>query len=149
MEIKDGIDLLKKVGLAYFATVDGDNPCVRMMAIIHHNDEVWATTIKGRDKIRQIKINNKFEFSGFVSISENERRQIRARGTVEIIPDIEIKRKVIDSISFFDAYWNSPEDPRFVLLKLHIESIIIQEPTETPGYPIFHRFDLKKLATSS
>lgn len=141
VEKEEGLAILRKVDMAYFATIDGDSPRVRMMSIIHHKNMTWAATIKGREKIDQIEANNKFEFSSFIPIAENVNRQIRVRGKAEIISNMESKKELSKAISFFEAYWSSPDDPRFILLRLNVDCIIIQEPTEIPGYPIFHKFD--------
>jgi uncharacterized pyridoxamine 5'-phosphate oxidase family protein len=145
MDREKAIDYLQKVGLAYFATVEKVNdiyaPRVRAMAIIHHNNLVWAVTIGGRAKIAQLQANNNFELTALIP-EDNKNIAIRARGTAEFIEDMSTKEELAKAISFFNSYWKNYDDPMFYLIKLNIEQLIFQVPSDVAGKPAFYTINL-------
>ena len=144
MEKSEAIDYLKQVSLAYFATVDEEKislPKVRPMAIIHHDEKVWAVTITGRKKIDQLRMNNNFEFSAIIPEGEKS-IALRANGIVKFIEDMEIKKELSEVISFFSAYWKSFDDPNFVLMHLVLSQLLFQIPSDVVGQPAFYSFEL-------
>ena len=145
MDKEKAIKYLSKVNLAYFATVEKVDdvyaPRVRAMAILHHNNLIWAVTIGGRAKIAQLQSNNNFEFTASIP-EDNKNIAIRARGTVEFIEDMSTKEELAKAISFFSIYWKSYDDPMFYLMKLNIEQLIFQVPSDVAGQPAFYTIDL-------
>jgi uncharacterized pyridoxamine 5'-phosphate oxidase family protein len=134
MEKQEAINHLNSVNLAYVATIDNNEPRVRIMSITPHKSQYWCCTITGREKIEQIKQNNNFEFS--FQLAENQ-GSIRARGKVDIIEELELKKEISEVIPWFDGYWKSHDDPKFTLFRLNVDRIVVQQPGR-----IFHKFDL-------
>lgn len=59
-------DFLKKVGVYYLATIDGDQPRVRPFGTINLlNGKLYIQTGKNKDVAKQIAKNPKVELSGF------------------------------------------------------------------------------------
>ncbi len=138
MKLKDVLDYLKLQPLMYLATVDENQPRVRPMALIYHNDTCWFVSIAGREKINEIEKNNKVEFA----INPQDREDlstIRGTGKAILITDFETKKGVIKSIPWFDVYWKSYDDTMFYLYRLDLEKISVQIPVKRDIYI----FDLK------
>ena len=134
MDKQEAIKHLNSVELAYVATVDNNEPRVRIMSITPHKNQFWCCTITGRDKIDQIKKNNNFEFS--FQLSENQ-GSIRARGKADIVEELETKKEISEVIPWFDDYWKDHNDPKFTLFRLNVDRIVVQQPGR-----IFHKFYL-------
>jgi len=145
MDREKAINYLKKVELAYFATVEKKEnvyaPRVRAMAIIQHDNQVWAVTVGGRAKITQLQENNNFEFTTLIP-EDNKNVALRARGTADFIEDMSTKEELSKAISFFSGYWKSHDDPTFYLIKLNITQLVFQVPSEVVGKPAFYTIDL-------
>ncbi|MCY3414695.1 MAG: hypothetical protein INQ03_23805 [Candidatus Heimdallarchaeota archaeon] len=128
MDLPKVFSLLNQVDLISFATVDGDKPRVRLMALIPYKQDYYCVTIAGREKIRQLEQNNSFEFTTRVKLDEQRYGQIRARGVAFLQNSLMIKEEISSVISWFEQYWSSFDDPNFILFKLKLEKIITQEP---------------------
>ena len=127
MKLEDVLDYFKLQPLMYLATVVGDQPRVRPVALIYHNDTCWFVSISGREKIKEIEKNNNIEFA--VNPHDNEALStIRGRGKAILITNLETKENVAKVIPWFDAYWKSIDDPRFYLYRLDLGQISVQIP---------------------
>ncbi|MHA1745702.1 MAG: hypothetical protein ACTSWW_06865, partial [Promethearchaeota archaeon] len=93
----------------------------------------WLTSKSSRNKMEQIRANNRFEFCTLIRQGTNI-GTIRARGTITIIEKLSSKIELAKAISFFDTYWTSPEDPAFALLRLNIEELLVQSPFDSEHY---------------
>ena len=64
---KDVVEFIKKAGVYYLATMDGDQPRVRPFGTINlFNDKVYIQTGKVKDVSKQIAANPKVEISACV-----------------------------------------------------------------------------------
>lgn len=124
---------MKALEIVFMASVDNNKPRVRTMALIKHEKKWWCCTKASRQKINQFRKNPKFEFCNIIK-HETNIGSIRARGNAIIIDDLDIKRKVSNSIPFFKGYWDSPKDPNFILINLDIEEILVQSPFDKKFY---------------
>ena len=138
MKLEDVIDYFKTQPLMYLATIDGDQPKVRPMALIYHKDICWFVSIAGRKKIKELDANNNVEFA----INPHDREDmstIRGTGKAILIDDQEIRQDLASAIPWFDGYWESAEDPRFFLYKIDLEKVSAQIPVKRDVYT----FDIK------
>ena len=127
MELNKVINYLKKQPLMYLATIDGNCPKVRPVALIYHKENFWFVSIAGRDKIKQIKNNNNIEFA--VNPNDDDSiSTIRGQGLAILIEDSDVKRDVTTAIPWFKEYWDSANDPKFVLYKIELEKVSVQIP---------------------
>ena len=58
----------EKANMVHLATMDGDQPRVRIMALIKHDNKLYTLTHTQWDKVRQISANNKVEFTVITKI---------------------------------------------------------------------------------
>jgi len=124
MKLEDVKGYFKTQPLMYLATTEEDQPRVRPMALIYHNEQYWFCSISGRPKIDQIKKNNKVEFALNASDREDV-STIRGSGKAILIEDLETKKDLSEAIPWFIGYWESHTDPGFTLFRLDLERIEI------------------------
>jgi len=138
MKIEEVYEFMKNLEVVSMATVEGDQPRARIMALISHNDNYWCCTIASRPKMEQFKENNKFEFCSIIRKNENL-GSIRALGKARIIQDFEVKKELSKAIPFFSGYWKDYTDPKFGLIRLDINKIEVQSPYDKK----FYTYDIK------
>ena len=126
---------LKKDSLAYVATSDNGQPHVRAMTLIFCNNRFWSATLTSRNKIREIKANDRMEFCVLLE-TEKGTGSLRATGKAAVIDDLNIKQELASEISFFNAFWKSPDDPEFCLIELKPEMYLVQNPDDRKFYTV-------------
>lgn len=117
---------------AYLATCDGDQPRVRPVSPIVEDDlSVWVTTSSNSRKVKQIKQNPKICLA-FVEQPEGNKSAF-VIGHAEIIPDLEVKKRVWQLASFDLSrhFPKGPESEDFCVLKIVIEKIEWWDSWET------------------
>ncbi len=138
MKLENVLNYLQLQPLMYLATVVENQPRVRPMALIYHDDTCWFVSIAGREKITELEKNNNVEFA-INPHDKEEMSTIRGRGKALLITDLDIKTDVAKAIPWFDGYWKSYDDPGFYLYKLDLNQISVQ----IPGKRDIYTFDLK------
>lgn len=128
---------MENLEVVSMATVDEDQPRVRIMALISHDNKFWCCTITTRSKMKQFKKNSKFEFCSIIK-KNGILGSIRALGNANIIDDLKIKKDLSEVIPFFSGYWSDYSDPKFSLIQLNISKIEVQSPYDKK----FYTFDL-------
>ncbi|WP_371802897.1 pyridoxamine 5'-phosphate oxidase family protein [Candidatus Lokiarchaeum ossiferum] len=140
MQLEEIMAFLSKSDIIYFASVENCQPRVRVMGLIYSNEKFWVTSKTSRTKINQLKENSSFEFCTVIK-QGNSLGTIRARGTANIIDDNDIKSAVSKSISWFDTYWKSSQDPDYTLIELDIHELFVQSPFDKE----FYHYSLKEV----
>ncbi len=132
-------DFLSAGGLISLATVDDEQPRVRVVSIIPDGQEYYFISFKERDKMSQLEENDRFEF--FFGIKIGERwGSIRASGKAVIVDEEERKKKIVDIVPFFNDSLESIEDPEYALVRLDVEEFRVQDPEDGKQ----HRFVVKR-----
>jgi len=139
MKLEEVHEFMKNLEVVSMATLEGDQPRVRIMALISHNDNYWCCTIASRSKMAQFKANEKFEFCSIIRKNESL-GSIRAQGRAQIIQDFAVKKELSKVIPFFGGYWKNHKDPKFGLIRLDINKIEVQSPYDKK----FYKFDILK-----
>jgi len=112
------------VGLA---TVEDGAPRVRPVTVIHHERELYVATGSADAKVRQLRANPSFEFYFLVGGRESQ-GSVRASGRAEFVTDPATRRAAADMMPYFAEFWQTPDDPRFVLLRLHVDAFEYLRP---------------------
>lgn len=87
------LEEVKRAGVFYIATVDGDTPHVRPFGAIEEIDgKIYLVTGNKKDVFKQFIANPKVEFVG----SYDDGSWIRVSGKVKRTSDIELKRKYLE-----------------------------------------------------
>jgi general stress protein 26 len=111
------------------ATAKGDQPKVRPVTLMHFDEKLYVATGTGSQKVEQIRGNPKTEFC--LRLPEGEKiGYVRAAGTAEIVEDMDTRTSVANRCPFFEQFWQSPEDPTYTLIRLHVREIEYVRPGE-------------------
>jgi uncharacterized pyridoxamine 5'-phosphate oxidase family protein len=111
----------------FLATVEGDQPRVRPVTLIHLQNKLFVTTGSNDAKVKQIKLNPKIEFC--LMLERDERKgTIRAECEARIVENKDIKAEVYNNISFAKEFWKSPEDPNYTLIRLQPNAFEYMKP---------------------
>jgi general stress protein 26 len=121
--------LLKKTQTVFLATLDGKQPRVRPVTMIHYDKKLWVTTGTKDAKVKQIKKNPKFEVSWLFGRKGNP-GSLRFSGTAEIVKDIKTKTGIAGQLKWFNYFWKSVSDPNFTLLRLSSDRAEYMRPGE-------------------
>jgi uncharacterized pyridoxamine 5'-phosphate oxidase family protein len=101
----------------FLATIEGDQPRVRPVTLVHLRNKLFVTTGSNDAKVKQINQNLKTEFCLLLE-KDDRKGTIRAECKATIIEDKDVKADVYNNISFAKEFWKSPEDPSFTLIGL-------------------------------
>ena len=135
MPLEEVWPFFKAGGLIHLATIDNDQPRVRMVSFTTYNQNLWIVTRTGDDKVNQISNNSKVEFT--LTVRGKERTGCLRSTAEAIIVDDPIKRKEVTSvIPWFSGYWESSEDPNFTLIRLDLKKILFDHHESSLKYTI-------------
>jgi len=110
--------------------MEGNQPRVRPVTLIHYNKKFWITTDTTSAKVKQIQRNPKVEFC--LLFKEGDRNCcIRVTGLAKIIEDKEIKAKIAKHFDSFNKHWESVDDPDYTLLEIRPAEIEYVRPDKT------------------
>lgn len=121
--------------LIHFATIDENQPRVRSMSLISYNDQLWLASKSSWAKVSQIKRNGRMEFI-LAMKGEKGVGTLRVTGTAELVNEYGIKRELSSVIPWFESYWDSPGDPEFALIRLHLKLIRYDNPDNGKKYRV-------------
>lgn len=121
------IDVIVKNPLASVATVEGDQPWVRYMAVEHDQNLIcYTTTFVGSRKITQIKKNNNVHIIMGGDPQDWEKPYINMQATAYILADLETKQKFWKDV--LQQFFSGPDDPNYVVIKFVPSVIEYQGP---------------------
>jgi uncharacterized pyridoxamine 5'-phosphate oxidase family protein len=111
----------------FLATIEGDQPRVRPVTLVHLQNKLFVTTGSNDAKVKQIKQNPKAEFCLML---EKEERKGTIRGECEarIVENKDVKAEVYNNISFAKEFWRSSEDPNYTLIWLQPKAFEYMKP---------------------
>lgn len=92
------IEFARENEIFSLATSQDSNPRVRGMSLfLADNSGLYFCTGKPKDVYKQLKVNSKVEMYFY---SENQMTQLRLRGTIEELDNVELKQKAIEKFPF-------------------------------------------------
>lgn len=113
----------------FFATVEGDQPRVRPVTLVHFRKRLYIVTGSGDAKVIQLRKNPKTEFCLLLE-KANEKGTLRAECLANIVEDKRIKTDIFNEVSYVKEFYNSPEDPRYALVWLKPVGFEYMKPGE-------------------
>ena len=125
--MKEVQEFLKKCGVYYLATIDGDKPRVRPFGTAEiFEDHLYIQTGKKKDVYKQIEKNPNVELSGFI-----DGKWIRVEGSLVLDDRVEAKKDMLDKNPQLRGMYNENDDNTAVL---YFESgkAVISSFTENP-----------------
>ena len=125
--MKETYEFLKKCGVFYLATIDGDKPRVRPFGALNiFEDKLYLQTGKVKNVSKQIEINPNVEICGFC-----EGKWIRVEAKAIRDERIEAKEAMLDSNPELKAMYQANDDNTEVLY-LKDATAIIYSFTDAP-----------------
>ena len=116
---KEALEFVGNHRTSHLATVEGDQPVVRVMEIVRIDDDfsIWYATGASSNKIRQIRS------CPNVCITVCEAHtDLRVFGKAEVVDDREIKNQLWQDE--WNQYWpKGKEDPEYILIKVSPEKV--------------------------
>ena len=130
--MKEVYDFLKKCGVFYIATVDGDQPRVRPFGALNiFEDKLYIQTGKVKNVAKQMEANHKVEISAFT-----EGKWIRLTGEVVEDSRREAKVSMLDANPELKGMYSADDDNTEVLYFKNVKASINSFTEE----PIFIEF---------
>lgn len=130
--MKEVYDFLKKCGVFYIATVDGDQPRVRPFGALNiFEDKLYIQTGKVKNVAKQMEANPKVEISAFT-----EGKWIRLTGEVVEDSRREAKVSMLDTNPELKGMYSADDDNTEVLYFKNVKASINSFTEE----PIFIEF---------
>jgi len=131
MDLDGTLEILGNMREVNLATIDGDQPRVRVVTLIPYGDQFWITSRTSARKMDQIRANNRVEIN--LTIGENiegdrDFGTVRATGRLGIVDDPAVKRELAEQTPFFDKIFDSVDDPEYTLMKLDLSRIKVLFP---------------------
>ena len=118
--IKTARDLIEKVKVAMFSTVDGDKPCTRPMAAFQISDnEIWMATFNESRKVQQLQANPNVS----LCFMDHELNHVRLTGKARVVADADSKNKLWETVPEIADYFKSAEDPAYVIIQTTVHTI--------------------------
>ena len=109
--MKEVQEFLKKCGVYYLATVDGDKPKVRPFGTAEiFEDHLYIQTGKKKDVFKQIEKNNNVELCGFI-----DGKWIRVAGKLQADDRKEAKKDMLDKNPNLRGMYDENDDNTIVL----------------------------------
>ena len=131
MDLDGALEVLGNMQEVNLATIDGDQPRVRVVTLIPYEDRFWITSRTSARKMDQIRANNRVEIN--LTVGENiegdrDFGTVRATGRLKIVDDPTVKKELAGQMPFFDMIFNSVDDPEYTLMKLDLSRIKVLYP---------------------
>lgn len=109
------IQVLNANQVCSFATIDGNKPKVRYMALFHEGLTIYLTTSKKTDKVDELKDNPQVHILvGFDGKSSHDILQIQA--TAKVSADNALREKLWKDD--MKEWFEGPHDPNYVVLDI-------------------------------
>lgn len=130
--MKEVYDFLKKSGVFFIATIDGDQPRVRPFGALNiFEDKLYLQTGKVKNVAKQIDANPKVEISSFI-----DGKWLRLSGELVEDPRIEAKVSMLDANPELKGMYSADDDNTEVLYFKNVKASINSFTEE----PIFIEF---------
>ena len=121
MDLQSCIDFATKQYVAYFATVEGDQPRVRPLGLWFANEngfyfQAWFNI----SVCQQLQQNNRAELCFYEPKPDGSTGKVmRVTGRVEFLDDIELKNRAIKDKPYLEKMGlEGPEDPRLAIFRV-------------------------------
>jgi general stress protein 26 len=114
------LEVIKQDRFPMFATMDGDQPCVRPVSPLR-NDEftIFVASLRSSHKTGEIEANAKVEMCYMTPGHD----QVRLTGIAHEVKDRAVKLQLWESTPLLRMYLPSVDDPQFVLYRVEASRV--------------------------
>ena len=123
--VDEALGYLEPIGVSYVATCVDDQPYVRAMMLIYRDERIFFATGSTDNKVGQIARNPRTEVC--IGIGEDE-GSLRLRGSLSFVHNEDTRAEIHGCAGFIQGFWESPEDPDYVLMEFKPESFELMRP---------------------
>jgi general stress protein 26 len=116
--------------VAHLATIDGDQPRLRPVTLIHLNGRFYVATGTEDAKVEQLRENPRAEFCILLDEGDDQ-GSLRAECTTRVVEAPRVRKEVYDRVSFLKQFWETPDDPSYVLIELKPSAYQYMKPGTT------------------
>ena len=131
--VREVMAQFQRQNLIQMATVEGDQPRVRPVTLIHLDGGLYVITgARGgaqTGKVRQIRENPKVEFYMGLQAEEGQ-GFIRGETVASIVDDPGLKERIYGEIDWASSYFDGPGDPSYILLRMEPRAFQYRRPGE-------------------
>ena len=120
MDYKDCVQFAKKCGTTFIATIDGNRPRVRPLALQFADESgFYFQTEPVKSFYKQILANKYVELCFYSTEGGGLGKVMRISGEIEFVDDLELKGKLLEERPFLKSLGiHKPDDPLFVLFRV-------------------------------
>jgi len=121
------LSLIQRKMTAFFATVEGDQPRVRVIELVPFENRLYFATGSDNLKVNQIQSNPKSEFCLLIE-RECKNGSLRVECIAMIVEDLNLKKIMYDYVEEWKEFYEGSKDPRFTLVELKPTLYIYNKP---------------------
>lgn len=118
MDIKSCIAFAQKNGLAWIATVDGNQPRVRPVGLWFADESGFYFQISGKKDFYQQLLKNPSIEAAFYAPGDGLGTVLRISGQVEFLDEPALKCRVIQDRPFLKQFGLTEDDPNLIIFRL-------------------------------
>lgn len=127
-------DYSRRCKVAFMATCEGERPRIRPMAILAvEGNEVYMAAYAASPKMRQLARDPHVE----LCFMDEQYHHLRVQGTYEMVDDPDLKRRMWEQNPSMKEYFESADDPEYVLFKIKVEEALLMEERQS-----YHKLDI-------
>jgi uncharacterized pyridoxamine 5'-phosphate oxidase family protein len=127
-EIKTEIlTILKPEQMVYLSTCVNNQPSVRPVTLMYNDAGFFIATGVNDAKVAQIAANPKIEICLLLK-SDTNAGYVRARGSLTIITNSDMRKAIYDCHHFLSHYWKESTNPDYVLYQMDWKGVEYMKP---------------------
>jgi general stress protein 26 len=107
----------KAINHVVLASVEGDQPRLRPVTLVHHGDGFFFATQSSDNKVRQLAENPKIELILMWQEPPNN-GYIRMEGKAEKLREKRLIKELYESYDFMGKLWSGPDDPNLTIYEV-------------------------------
>jgi uncharacterized pyridoxamine 5'-phosphate oxidase family protein len=120
MSIEQVKKFMTEIGWGFLATSNGNKVGVRPMgSCVWMDNELWAATTDGTEKIMQLREVPYAEYC----FSDSEGKHVRIAGYCTISTNNDDKLKLYEAVPILKKYIKDPSEPKYVVIRMKPERI--------------------------
>jgi len=121
VDFKDYIKFANENPISYLATVEGDQPRVRVFGMWFADDKGFCFHTRAPKAVwQQLKANPKVEVCFYSPTPPPMGSMMRVQGEIEFLDDLALKARLLEERPFLkQAGMTKPEDPAIVVFRIY------------------------------
>ena len=119
--MSEAYEFLKKCGIFYMLTVNGDYPAGRPFGVVMEADgDLYVSTNDHNQAHKQLRANGHVQI---IAKQPDSRAWIRITGMAEECDDAALRKKMYDENPILQKHHSSPEAEHFLMFRVRVENV--------------------------